>query len=145
MATWEEFCGVAGRLGGTRLSDSAWRFDVEVHGQDRAQKVFAFYEVMQPDFEFIKITSAFADIGAVDSAAILKAFGQLNVGSIGYMPRFDAGGNPIDGFLTLSASFPLVTLDLSEPTQFLLYLNLLARAADTIERQVSGSGSIDLY
>jgi hypothetical protein len=145
LATWDELCDVAGKFGGARVRDTAWRFDVEVHGEGRSQNVFVFYEVLKPDLEFIKIASAFAAIDAVDCAAVMKAFGQLTVGSIGYSPRFDAAGNPVDGFLTLSASLPLATLDLSAPMQFMLYLNVLARAADTIERQVNGDGSTDLY
>jgi hypothetical protein len=145
LATWDDFCGVAATFGGTRLSDAAWRFDLQVHGEGRAQKVFAFYELMKPDLEFLKIASAFAEIDAVDCEAVLKAFGQLNVGSIAYTPRFDAAGNPIDGFLTLATSLPLATLDLSEPLQFMLYLNIFARAADTIEQQVSTPGSRDLF
>jgi hypothetical protein len=145
MATWHEFCGLAGTFGGEQVGENAWRFDLQGRGEGRTQKVFVFREVLQPDFEFIQLKSAFVMMEMVNCAEVLKAYGQLNVGAIGYSPRFDANGNQIDGFLNISTSIPLAALDLSEPTVFFLYLNVLAQAADNLEQQLSAPGSTDLF
>lgn len=145
MASWYEFCGLAGRFGGNQVGEDAWRFDVQGRGEGRTQKVFVFHEIMAPDFEFLQVTSAFAPIASVDCAQVLRGFGQLNVGSIGYNPTFDDQGSPTDGFLTIRSSFPLLAVDLTEPTTFFLYLNVLGQAADNLEQQLFGPGSQDAF
>jgi hypothetical protein len=145
VATWHEFCGLAGSFGGEQVGENAWRFDVQGRGEGRTQKVLVFREVMQPDFEFIQVKAAFVMIETVNCAEVLKAFGQLLVGAIGYSPGFDANGNQTDGFLNISTSIPLAALDLSEPTVFFLYLNVLAQGADNLEQQLSAPGSPDLF
>ena len=145
MATWLEFCGLAGAFGGKQVGEKAWMFEVEGSGPDRTQKVFVFHEVMPPDFEFLQFKSAYPMIEAVNSEQVLKESGQLVVGSIGYSPRFDAVGNAFDGFLNLSTSVPLAALDLSEPVPVFLYLNILAQAADNLEQRLSGSEASDFF
>jgi hypothetical protein len=75
-----------------------------------------------------------------DVCAHLKRFGQLNAGAIGYSPIYGSDGSETDGFLNMSTSIPLRSLDLSDPTPFLLYLHILARAADNLERNLSSMG-----
>ncbi len=138
MATWLEFCGLAGRFGGKQLGETAWVFELQSDGEGQLQRVFVFHELMKPDFEFIQVKSPVVPINEVDTEQVLKAFGQLNVAAIGYSPNFDAAGNPIDGFLTLSTSIPLAGLDLSDGTSFFLYLNVVARAAGDMARRIRG-------
>lgn len=145
MATYHEFCGLAGRFGGTQLTEDVWKFDLQGRGEGRAQKVFVFHEVMPPDFEFLQVKSAFAQIAAVDCEQVIKGFGQLDVGAIGYNPASDAQGNPIDGFLTISSSLPLAVIDLSDPTWLFLYINVLGQAADNLEQQLGTFGSQDVF
>jgi hypothetical protein len=146
MASWYEFCNLARNFGGKQLNDNGWLFEVQGHTDDRTQKVFVFREVMQPDFEFIQLTSAFALIRTVDCEKVLKAFGRLNAGAIGYSSLSDANGNETDGVLNLTTSIPLAALDLSNPGIFFLYLNIFGQAADNIEDQVSAlPGSPNLF
>ena len=146
MASWYEFCGVAGRFGGTQISETAWRFDVQGRGEARTQRVFVFHEIMKPDFEFIQVKSAFVMMDEVDCEQVLKGLGQLQVGAIGYSPRFDEAGNPVNGFLNITSSIPLLSLDLSEPSWFFLYLNVLGQASDDIEQRLAASGpGADLF
>jgi hypothetical protein len=142
VATYQEFCGNAGRFGGTQVSEDVWRFDLQGKGDGRNQKVFVFHEVMPPDLEFLQVKSAFAMIGSVDCTEVIKNYGDLNIGAIGYNPNFDEQGNPRDGFLTISSSFPLPVLDLSQPSWFFLYLNLIARASDSLEQQFMGRAGL---
>lgn len=146
MATYHEFCGLAGRFGGRQLGADVWIFDLQGRGEDRAQKVAVFYEVMPPGgIEFLQIKSAFALISSVDCEQIIKEFGQLNVGAIGYNPRSDSQGNPVDGFVTISSSFPLAAIDLDDATSFFLYLHLLGQAADTLEQKFDSLGGQDAF
>ena len=145
MATWHEFCGLARRFGGKQLNETGWMFDLQGCEAGRSQKVFVSYELMKPNFEFIQVRSAFVLINEVDTEQVLKRVGQLQAGSIGYSPLFDRHGNPIDGVLNISSAIPLAVLDLSEPTWFILYLNILARTADGIEQRISAPGSPDIF
>lgn len=145
MATWNEFCSVAPTFGGTQSSGTAWMFHLQGKGEHRSQKVFVFYELMQPDFEFLQVKSAFVRIAEVDSEAILKGLGQLLVGAIGYSPAWGSDGNEIDGFLNITTSIPLRTLDLSDSTSFFLYINVLAQSADDIEQRINAPGAPDRF
>lgn len=142
VATYQGFCQEAGRFGGVQESADVWSFDLQGKAEGRSQVVFVFHEVMPPDLEFLQVKSVFAQIAAVDCAKVLKGFGQLNVGAIGYSPNFDDQGNEVDGFLTIASSFPLPALDLSDPTWFFLYLNLVAQAADALGERVTGSAEL---
>ena len=135
MATWEEFGALAQQIGGDRLSDHTWMFTLPGDGEKRVQKTFVFHELIKPNIEVIKIASAFARLADVDPEKVLTDFGRLTVGAIGYTPLPDGGG-----FLGLATSIPLAALDLSSPAQFLVFVNLIARAADSIEQQLGGSG-----
>ncbi len=145
MATWAEFCGLAPAFGGTQSSGTAWMFQVKGKGEHRSQKVFVFYELMQPDMEFLQVKCAFVRIAEVDCEAVLKGLGQLLVGAIGYSPAWDPDGKEIDGFLNITTSIPLSTLDLSNPTPFFLYLNVVAQSADDIEQRINAPGSPDRF
>jgi hypothetical protein len=135
-----------GSIRRTTANDTGWLFELlGVEEGDRTQKVFVFYELMRPDFEFVQIKSPFAPIRDVDVARTLKSFGQLNVGAIGYSPIYDSDGRETDGFLNIATSIPLRSLDLSDPTPFLLYLHILARAADNLERNLSSMGPVDAF
>lgn len=145
MASWSEFCDVAGAYGGKRVGANGWAFEVQGRGADRSQKVYAFHETMPPDLQFVQLTSAFAMIEAVDCAEVLRSCGQMTAGSIGYSPRFDANGDEAGGFLSLSTSVPLALLDLSEPLRLLLHINILAQAADGLEQRYAPSGLPDVF
>jgi hypothetical protein len=146
VATYREFCGHAGLFDGVQVGEDVWSFELPGTGEDRTQRVFVFHETMPPDLEFLQVKSAFTLIDSVDCAQVIKDFGQLNVGAIGYNPNFDAQGNEVDGFLTITSSFPLLVLDFTEPSWFFLYLRLVARAADTLEQRLSdGANAPDMF
>jgi hypothetical protein len=145
MATWDQFCAVAPTAGGKELSPAAWVFDLPGVDEGRTQKVFVFYEVIQPAFGIVRVSSPVAAIADVDVESVLKSFGQLLVGGIGYSPDFADDGHSFGGFLTIASSVPLAALDLSDATQFLLYLFILAKAADDVELKISSTGAIDPF
>ncbi len=140
MATWTEFCELAGSFGAKQLNPTLWQFGVPARTEDHEHEVFASYEVMQPAFEFLSLKTALVRVSGVDCEQVLRSLGQLLVGAIGYQPMFDAGGNTIDGMLTLSTSIPLVGIDLSDPSWLLLYINVLGQAGDGLGKQMAISG-----
>ena len=145
MATWDEFCTLAGMFGGVQKTETAWQFELQGKAESRVQKVWVFREVLPPDFEIIQVRSAFAMLDQLDAESVLKNLGQLQVGAIGYTPRSDSP-DASDGFLSLSSSMPLGALDLSAPKWFFLYLNLMAQAADDIEHRISVPGfELDMF
>lgn len=145
MATWEDFGDLAQRIGARPLNDTAWVFELPGCEPGRAQKVFAFLEIIEPGFEVLQVKSAFAPIAEVDAEAVIRRLGQMTAGAIGYTPVFDALGNPTDGFVNLSSSIPLAALDLHDPTAFLVYLTIVAQAADDLEHRIATSATLDSY
>jgi hypothetical protein len=137
MGTWPEVCAIAKQSGARQLNDTALLFEVQGAEHGSVQKVFVFHEVMQPDFEFLQIQSAFASIQDVDVEKVIKDLGKLQVGAIGYSPFYDDDGDEIDGVISITTSIPLSPFDLSDPTPFLIYLHILAKAANTIERNLA--------
>jgi hypothetical protein len=131
--------------GGVPLSPEAWLFDLPGISDGRTQKVFVFREVISPEFGVLKISSPIANIGDIDSGAVIRVHGQLLVGGLGYSPLFDDAGNPVDGMLCLVDTVPLETLALGDPSPFLLYLFLIARAADDLEVKLSSLGTADAF
>lgn len=138
MAHYEQFCEIAASFGAERLSPDVWRFGLPGRETERTQDVFVFREVMPPDMEFLHVKSAFAPLAGTNCDQVLRNFGQMTVGFIGHNPVFDDQGNQEDGLLTLGTSLPLAALDLTDPLPFLLYLNILGRAADGLEQMVVG-------
>ena len=146
MGTWDEVCEMAGGFGAQRLGATAWMFELEGRDPDRLQKVFVSYELnlMEPFFEFIQVKSAFVSIAEVDMDRVMRGMGQMQVGGLGYSPLFDAEGNPIDGLVTITTSIPLASLNVGDPT-LLLYLHIVAKAADRIEAGISSPEAGDRY
>lgn len=140
MGSWQEVCAIGSRFGARQMNDTAWLFELQGDDEGNLQKVFVFYELMQPDFEFLQIKSAFVSIREVDAEAAIKKLGQLQVGGIGYAPFRASDGSQADGMLTITTSIPLRSFDLSDPTTFMLYLHILARAANNIGRNFSSTG-----
>src|ERR1019366_2900846 len=139
MTKWDDICRVASAFGATELSATAWMF--EMHGSATAmQKVFVSYEVMEPDLEFIQLRSPIAGIDGADCDAILGEYGQLLVGSMGYVPTWKEVGTEVDGWLALISTIPLALLDLSDEANFLIYCNLIARAAEEIGQSTQAGG-----
>ncbi len=134
MGTWQEVCAIARNFGAQQLNDTAWLFQLQVTEEGKLQKVFVFYELMPPDFEFMQIMSAFGPIQEMDLKKVIKRLGQLQAGAIGYSPFRADDGSEIDGMLNITTSIPLRPFDLSDPTVFIIYLHILARAADNAER-----------
>ena len=131
---------MAGSFGAKQLNPTLWQFGVPARAGDREHEVFVSYEVMQPEFEFLQLKSALVRVSEVDCGQVLRSFGQLLVGAIGYQPMFDANGNAFDAMVMLSSSFPLAGINLSEPTWLLLYINVLGQAADGLGQQMAVSG-----
>lgn len=136
---------MAPTAGGNQLGPGAWAFELPGVDEGRTQKVFVFYEVIKPDFEIIRVSSPVSAIADVDAASVLRSFGQLLVGGIGYSPDADDDGRDSGGFLTIATSVPLAALDLSNPTPLLLYLFVLAKAADDVELKISPTGPLDPF
>jgi hypothetical protein len=137
MGTWQEVCAIARKFGAQQLNDTAWLFQLQVAEEGRLQKVFVFYEFMRPDFEFMQIKSIFGPIQEVDLKKVIKGLGQLQVGAIGCSSIYANDGSEIDGMLNITTSIPLRPFDLSDPTIFIVYLHILARAADNAERNLA--------
>ena len=144
VAAWDEVCAGVGLLGGRQVNEDACWLELPGEREGRVQRVFVSREVIQPSLEVVQVKVAFVQINDVDVEKVVKRFGQLLAGAIGYAPLFDDAGNPIDGLLTLSTSMPLAALDLSNPTPFLMYLGIMAKAADTIEQEFAAPGLGDL-
>ena len=138
MADYQQFCAVASSFGAEQLNPDVWRFELPGRDAERTQDVFVMRELMPPDLEFLQIKSAFAPLEETDCAQVLRHFGQMTVASIGHNPLYDDQGNQEDGLLTLASSLPLAVLDLTNPLAFMLYLHVLARAADGLEQQLRG-------
>ena len=85
------------------------------------------------DLEVIKISSPVAPIASVNLDAVLRAFGQLNVGSFGYAPYSDS-----DGWLTLGTAIPLGPIAFTDSNHFMIFVYLLGQAADNLEMQLTG-------
>lgn len=143
MASWSDVSAVAHKFGAQRLGDSAWLFEIQGTDESRQQKVFVNYELMPPDFEFLKISSVLTHVKGVDTREILEKAGQFQVGSLNYTPDFDEDGRITDGFITLGTTIPLALIDISDPTWFLLYLHILAHTADAQEQQFSALSKLD--
>jgi hypothetical protein len=144
MATWEELGNYLSQLGGRQPADTIWILKLPGSEESRTQTIGVSLEQISPDFEFIKITSAVAMITDVDMNEILRRYGQLLVGCIAYTPAATKD-RPDDGIVNLASTSPLAALDLRDPSPFLLYLHVLARAADTVERELAKPGVPDLF
>jgi hypothetical protein len=145
MATWREVNQLVDMLGGSRSSDTLDRVIVPGCEQEREQKVFLAYELMKPDFEFVKLASPVAMIDLVDVEPVVRRVGRLQVGCLSYQYVYE-NGKEVDGFLTLATSIPLVTLDLADSAAyFALYLNIFGRAADTLEKELAEPGRPDFF
>jgi hypothetical protein len=131
---------MAGTFGAKQLNPTLWQFGVPARAGDHEHDVFASYEVMQPDFEFLQLKTGLVSASNVDCGQLLRSFGQLLIGAIGYQPLFDANGNSTGGMLTVSTSIPLAGIDLSEPSWLLLYINVLGQGADGIGQQLAQTG-----
>jgi hypothetical protein len=132
MATWHEVEFAVQSLPSKRLNDTMWGLELPIDGTDRTQQVFLSHEIVKPDMAFVKVTSPLAPAQVLNVEAVVRSFGSLNVGSLSYVPF-----NEDSGMLCIGTSMPLDVLDLSQPQAFLLYLFVLARAADNIRAQIS--------
>lgn len=127
--------------GAQRLSDTALSMEIPRGDTGRTQRVLISYEVIAPDYEIAKLHSPFARVGTVNLDEVVRNSGQLVIGNIGYTPSVDASGNDI-GLLTIGSSIPLMMLNPNDAGALLMYLAVLAGAADQLEARWSGS---DLY
>jgi hypothetical protein len=144
MAQWQEVEQIASMMGGKRFNDTMWMLQIPGSTPMRRQKVFVSLEILPPDFQLIRIASPVAMIAHVHPGAALRRIGQLQVGSISYAPSFN-DGRPVDGWINIATSLPLAILDLRESGMFMIYLSILARAADTLEQEFSGPAAPDLF
>lgn len=133
MATWLEVGQQLLQIGGQQLNETMWRVDLQGCEPSRTQQVFVSYEVMKPDFEMLKVLSPVAPSSLVDVEGVVRMLGGLVVGNIGYTPTGSA-----DGLVHIGTTIPLALLDLTSPQLFLVYLAMVAQAADGFERQLLG-------
>ena len=117
------------------MNDEMYRINFMVHGSDVRQQVYLMYELMKPDLEFVKIASPVGVLPLVNLREMLWDHGSLTIGGFQCIPTSD-----VDGILTLGTSIPLPLLDLSEPSVFLLAMNVLAGASQRVSREISGFG-----
>lgn len=107
-------------------------------GRERKQGVFISREEMPPLLELMQIKAAFSLNGEVDVGALVQQFGGLIVGSLGYTHTEGQHGG---GILALESNIPLTCFSLSDPTNFHMFLQVFASAADSIERAIFGTES----
>lgn len=138
---WEAIRHLLETSGAQRLSDTALSLEIPRGDTGRTQRTWISYEVLPPDYEIVKLHSPFARVGTVSADEVIRESGQLVIGSIAYTPAQDASGNDI-GFLTLGSSIPLMMLNPADAGSILMYLAVLAGAADQLEERWSGG---DLY
>lgn len=119
-----------------------WVFDLPVADPSGTNRVFLSHEIVPPGFELARVNAPIAVINSVDADFAVRNLGQLLVGALTYSPRFDEGGTPVDGILSIGTVIPLEVLDLTDPTHFLLYLSLLARSAEG-SMQLLATGRLD--
>lgn len=136
MAGWTEVCHAIERLGAERLSPDVWRVTLRGSSEERRQQVLVMRELMQPDLEFVRVMSPVSALSDLHADVALRVLGQMTVGMIGHNPSDDGAG-----LVCIGTTIPLSCLDLSG-TDFLLYLTILANAADGVEEQLGG---VDLY
>jgi tetratricopeptide (TPR) repeat protein len=127
--------------GAQRLSETALSMEIPRGDTGRTQRVWISYEVVAPDYEFARLHSPFARVGTVNLDEVVRDSGKLIIGSIGYTPSADALGNDI-GLLTVGSSIPLMMLNPNDAGSILMYLAVLAGAADQLEARWSGG---DIY
>lgn len=66
MASWSELTTVAPLINGQQVADTVWAFHMDAGGNGCKQKVFVTYELMQPDFECLRITAAVSMMSLAD-------------------------------------------------------------------------------
>jgi hypothetical protein len=135
---------VAPLINGQQMAEAVWLFHMDVGGNGRRQKVFVTYELMKPDFEFLRITAAVSMMSLADPKMIIRQVGQLQAGCVSFTPSATQG-RPDDGIINLCTVIPLVALDLTEPGPFLLYLNIFAITADNLEQEMMPAGAPDMF
>jgi hypothetical protein len=128
MATWGQIVSSIQAFPAQQLSDTMWSLEHFIDDTDRTQRVYLMHEVLKPDMEFVKIVSPLDSVPVPDIEATVRKPGSLTIGAFSYM-QFPGGG----GMLFIGNSIPLQILDLSDQQTFLLYLQLLAQAADWIK------------
>lgn len=132
MTNWSDFAALAEMVGGQRLSSDILTLEFEVEGpQAKRQEVYLMRDLVPPDLEIVKATCAISRLDAVDLLSMFEAFGDLNIGSLQYVPSDPP-------MVALGLTFPLSIIDLAEPMRILLVLNILAKAARNIARRVNG-------
>jgi len=50
-----------------------------------------------------------------------------------------------DGIVSIGTTIPLVLRNLAEPLALMLYINILAQAADNVEEQIGGVSTPDRF
>lgn len=140
MSTWSQVLEALKPKRPEILGDDIVKLSMLVlhEGNERTQFVFVSREVMPPMLEMMQIKAAFSLNGEVDLSGLVRQFGGLVVGSLGFTPTGDQHGG---GILALEANIPLTSFAVSDPINFLIYLHVFATAADTIERTIFGSRS----
>jgi hypothetical protein len=146
MASWADVVQRIQMLGATpSASDDVWFLELRGRDESRTQRIAVIREVMAPDMEFLQLKSAFALLEEVDAADVIRRYGQMLAGAIGFTPLGSENGGPHNGMLHLVTNVPLACLDLADPHAFLLYLSIFAQAADQMENQVSITDVYDRF
>ncbi len=144
MARWSDLATVAPLINGQQVAETVWVFYMDIGGNGRKQKVFVTYELMKPDFEFLRISAAISMMSLADPEMIVRRVGQLQAGCVSFTPSATQD-RPDDGIINLCTVIPLAALDLTEPGPFLLYLNIFAMTADNLEQELMPSGAPDMF
>jgi hypothetical protein len=139
MATWPEIAATAKLLGGKEINDTTYSIDLPIYNSSRRQKVLISKELMEPDAEFVRISSAVSTSYELSIPTILRDFGRMLVGAISYLPPSDGG----PGIAMLGTSIPLDLMDLSDTASLPSYLSTLAGAADKVAIQLATGYHID--
>lgn len=153
--TWHGVLDAINKLGAEYLGGTIWRISLPGSGEGRKQTVYVSHEVIQPAYEIVRVSSAVTILtesasvarGAPFSATldsdlvgVLRELGGMLVGGLGYVANEDdEQDGRVSGQICITSSFPLSLLDLSDEIPFLVYLNMIAQAADGVERQYASN------
>jgi len=133
MATWQDILALQ-MPRAEEVSDGVLTLQFEGCEPNRSQKVFLFHDVLKPDLEMIRISSAIALASEINAETVMQGLGNMLIGGLSYSPYGDN-----DGIISLGITLPLMFLDLSESAFFYVYLGILARDADRVEQGIFGT------
>lgn len=132
MADWSDFELLLKSFGGKQLNDDILLLEFEVDGPgSKKQEVYLIRETLEPGLDVVRASCAVAVADLVDVAQIFRSYGDLNIGSLQYVPST----TPL---IALGMIMPLPIVDMSDPGSTMAVLHSLAEAARRVARRIGG-------